>query len=103
MPRKRERRPAGNRTAIKEQLNSTTNDHDTAARVVTADDILGGSPDHRHATPSADERREAELIAELSERGYTISVRCKICRHPLTNNHSVDRHVGPKCAAKVVD
>lgn len=85
MPETR-KRPAGNRPSPKS----------------TAADILDGSPDRRHSTPTADERREAELLAELRNLGYTISVRCTVCNHPLTTDLSTALHVGPKCRAKAV-
>lgn len=96
--------PPSRKPAPRQDDRSSENTTDTAKsttqRIVSAQDILARSADAHHATPDADERREAQLIAELSERGYTVSVRCKRCRHPLTDQQSVDRHVGPKCAAK---
>lgn len=68
----------------------------------TASDILNDSPDRRHSTPTADERREAALLAELRNLGYTISVRCMVCGHHLTTKRSTELHIGPKCAAKAV-
>jgi hypothetical protein len=65
-------------------------------------DILNSSPDRRHSTPTADERRAAELLSELSELGYSVSVPCLTCGHPLTTDRSVSLHVGPKCRAKAV-
>lgn len=65
-------------------------------------DILNSSPDRWHSTPTADERREAKLLAELSDLGYTVAVSCLMCGHPLTAARSVAVHVGPKCRAKAV-
>jgi hypothetical protein len=69
----------------------------------SAEDILDASPDRWHSTPSAEDRREAELLAELTALGYTVAVSCTVCGHALTNPKSIARgHIGPKCAAKVV-
>jgi hypothetical protein len=68
----------------------------------TVADILNSSPDRRHSTPSADERREAALLAELSELGYTVAISCVVCGHALTTERSKALHLGPKCAAKAV-
>ena len=65
-------------------------------------DILSIGPDTWHEAPTADERREANLRAELSELGYSISIPCLVCGHPLTTDRSLSLHVGPKCAAKAV-
>jgi hypothetical protein len=65
-------------------------------------DILNDSPDRRHSTPTAADRREADLLAELRELGYTISVPCSVCGHALTAGRSTARHIGPKCHAKAV-
>lgn len=71
-----------------------------AAPRSTATDILKCSPDALHSTPTPDERREAALLAELEALGYSISVRCKVCGHPLTTRLSTSLHIGPKCRAK---
>lgn len=60
------------------------------------------SGDHRHEVLTADERREQQLLEELRELGYGISMPCLKCGHPLTAARSLARHVGPKCAAKAV-
>lgn len=53
-----------------------------------------------YAPPDPEDRREAELLAELRKLGYTIAVRCLACGHPLTHPKSVARFIGPRCAAK---
>lgn len=53
-----------------------------------------------YAAPSADERREQQLLEELRALGYGITMPCLLCGHPLTNAVSLARHVGPKCAAR---
>jgi hypothetical protein len=77
---------------------TTTTDahHDTG----TVDSIRLYRRQDGFAAPTAEERREAELLAELEELGYGITVPCLVCRHPLTSAKSIARHVGPKCAAK---
>lgn len=52
--------------------------------------------------PDPEARREAQLLAELEALGYSISVRCRVCGHPLTTRLSTSLHIGPKCRAKVV-
>lgn len=74
-----------------------------AAPTSSAEDFFNSSPDRWHSTPTADERREAELLAELRNLGYTVSVPCLKCGHPLTTDRSTARHIGPRCAAKAVD
>lgn len=73
-----------------------------AAPRSTATDFLNDSPDRRHSTPTADERREAMLLAELKSLGYGITVPCLICQRPLTSARSLAAHVGPVCRAKAV-
>ncbi len=80
------KRPAGNRPSPKS----------------IAADILDSSPDRRHSSPTVDERREADLLAELQNLGYGITIPCQICSHPLTSSRSLALHVGPKCRSKVV-
>lgn len=72
----------------------------TTTTVATADSIRLHRPQDGFAAPSAEDRREAGLLAELEELGYGITVPCLVCRHPLTSAKSVARHIGPKCAAK---
>ncbi|MCV7191482.1 DUF6011 domain-containing protein [Mycolicibacterium brumae] len=55
-----------------------------------------------YAAPTAEDRREARLLAELAELGYTVAVRCLSCGHPLTHPKSVARFIGPVCASKAV-
>jgi hypothetical protein len=73
-----------------------------AAPKSSAEDILNSSPDRWHSTPSIDERREAQLRAELSQLGYSVSLPCLVCGHPLTTDRSLALHVGPKCRARAV-
>lgn len=80
------KRPAGNRPSP-----NTTNGY-TDSSLHRAED--------GYVAPTADERREAELLAELRELGYTAAVRCTACNHPLVAGASVSRHMGPKCHAR---
>lgn len=61
------------------------------------------NPDQWHEAPTADERREKNLLDEMRERGYRISVNCRVCGHPLVAPRSVAAMVGPKCAAKLAE
>lgn len=54
-----------------------------------------------YVAPPAEDRADDAFMAEMLARGYRPSVDCLICGHPLTNNRSVARHVGPKCRAKL--
>lgn len=53
-----------------------------------------------YTAPTADERREAKLLAELRSLGYGITVPCLLCGHPLSAPRSLALHVGPRCRAK---
>lgn len=57
-------------------------------------------PEDGYAAPTLEERREQQLLAELVERGYGITMPCLVCGHPLTAATSLARHIGPRCAAK---
>ncbi|QFS91147.1 hypothetical protein FIV07_10315 [Mycobacterium sp. THAF192] len=85
----RRKRPAGNRPSP-----NTTNGY--------TDSSLH-RPEDGYTAPTAAERREAELLAEIKKLGYTVAVRCTACNHPLVAGASVARHLGPKCAAKAAD
>lgn len=80
---------------------ATTRDNTTAGHH-TADSCDSSlyRPQDGYAAPTAGDRREARLRAELEELGYGITVPCLVCRHPLSSAKSVARHIGPKCAAK---
>lgn len=71
-----------------------------AAGKSKATDYSHSSGDYRHQAPTADERREQQLLDELRALGYSIAVRCTSCNHPLVASRSVARHLGPVCAAK---
>ncbi len=60
-------------------------------------------PEDGYSAPTAGDRREVQLLAELAELGYVVAVRCLSCGHPLTSPKSVARFIGPVCASKVVD
>lgn len=68
----------------------------------TTNGYAHSSGDYRHQAPTADERRETQLLEELRALGYRVSVNCIACGHPLVAGSSVARHLGPKCAAKAV-
>ncbi|WP_374247947.1 DUF6011 domain-containing protein [Gordonia sp. ABSL49_1] len=56
--------------------------------------------DARITSPTSDEIYEHAVIDAATALGYTVSVPCEVCGHPLTNPKSVGTHIGPKCAVK---
>ena len=60
-------------------------------------------PHDGYQAPTAADRREAALLAELRSLGYGITVPCLICRHPLTAPRSLVSHIGPVCAARMAE
>jgi hypothetical protein len=55
-------------------------------------------PEDGYAAPTAEDRYEARLLAQVHALGYVVSVRCRVCNHPLTAPKSVALHIGPRCA-----
>lgn len=55
-----------------------------------------------YAAPTAEDRREAQLLAELRECGYRPAVRCTRCNQWVVADASVAAHMGPVCRSKVV-
>ena len=53
-----------------------------------------------YAAPTAEDRREAAVLAAAAEMGYRLAVQCLDCRHWLSNPISVAAHRGPRCRAK---
>ncbi|WP_372497851.1 DUF6011 domain-containing protein [Tomitella fengzijianii] len=56
-----------------------------------------------HDQLDADERRERDLLTELADRGFRISVPCRVCGQALVDPRSVARHIGPHCARRSGD
>lgn len=81
------KRPAGNRPSPKSR----------------DADYHQSSGDNRHSTLTAAERHEKKLLDEIHELGYSVSLPCLVCSHPLTSPRSLALHVGPKCLAKLAD
>lgn len=79
-----------------------TSDPATSTTPLAVTDSILHRAEDGYTAPTADERREAALLAELKALGYTVAVRCTACNHPLVAGVSVSRHMGPKCAAKAV-
>ena len=50
---------------------------------------------------AAEDRREAELLAELSARGYRVAVKCRRCGTWCTAERSVSEHLGSYCRTVV--
>lgn len=67
----------------------------------TADSSVLHRPEDGHQAPTAEDRNEAALLAELESLGYRIAVPCLICRRPLTSKRSLRSHVGPVCSARM--
>lgn len=75
----------------------------TGARESTwAADHHNSNPDARITSPTADEIYESAVIQAATNLGYTVSVPCNVCGHPLTHPKSVAQHVGPRCKRRAV-
>ncbi|MDQ1305775.1 MAG: hypothetical protein QG671_1607 [Actinomycetota bacterium] len=57
-------------------------------------------PQDGYAAPSAEDRREAGLLAELRDLGYQPATRCTRCGQWVVAAKSVALHMGPVCRAK---
>lgn len=53
-----------------------------------------------YAAPTAEDRREAGLLAELRDLGYRPATRCTRCGQWVVAAKSVALHMGPVCRAK---
>ena len=80
---------------------ATTRDNTTAGHH-TADscDSSLHRPQDGYAAPSAEDRREAGLLAELRDLGYQPATRCTRCGQWVVAAKSVALHMGPVCRAK---
>ncbi|WP_420871204.1 DUF6011 domain-containing protein [Gordonia amicalis] len=65
-------------------------------------DYHQSSPDARTTSPTADEIYERAVVQAATDLGYTVSIPCRVCGHPLTAPKSVAAVVGPKCRRKAV-
>lgn len=75
-----------------------------AASKSSATDYHHSSGDYRHEVPTDDGKsRERQLLDELHGLGYRISVKCRVCGHPVVTATSVAAHIGPKCRAKLAE
>lgn len=61
-----------------------------------------------HVAPSGvplseqtEDRLEAALLAEATRHGFRLAVRCRACRHWVSNPKSVAVHLGPRCRARL--
>ena len=73
-----------------------------ARKSTWAADHLKDNADARIQSPSADDIYETAVIEAATDLGYTVSIPCVVCGHPLTHPKSVAAHVGPKCSRKAV-
>jgi hypothetical protein len=53
-----------------------------------------------YTAPTAEDRREAVLLAAAAEMGFRLSVQCLDCGHWLVAAKSVAAHRGPRCRAR---
>ncbi|WP_442903278.1 DUF6011 domain-containing protein [Gordonia sp. YY1] len=60
------------------------------------------NPDARTSSPTADEIYERAVVQAATDLGYTVSIPCRVCGHPLTAPKSVAAVVGPRCRRKAV-
>ncbi len=72
---------------------NTTND----AKSTVLYKMFGHAP-HEPLTP--DDRQDLDVIIAAVERGFRVSVQCRVCGHWLSSPRSVKAFVGPRCAVK---
>jgi hypothetical protein len=53
------------------------------------------------AAPTAEDRREAEVLAGAEKLGYRLATRCTRCQKWVVSHENVAAHIGPVCRAKV--
>jgi hypothetical protein len=75
----------------------------TQAAPKSSADFLNDSPDRRIEAPTAEDRREARVLAEAAALGYRLATRCSRCGQWVVARTSVRLHMGPVCRAKAVD
>jgi hypothetical protein len=56
-----------------------------------------------HEPVTAEDRREAAILAEAAELGYRLAVQCRCCGSWLVADRSVREFIGPVCRARAVD
>jgi hypothetical protein len=66
-------------------------------------DFLNDSPDRRIEAPTAEDRREAQVLADAAELGYRLAVQCRCCGSWLVADRSVRKFIGPVCAKRVAE
>ena len=74
-----------------------------AAPKKSSADLLNDSPDRRIEAPTAEDRHEAQVLAEAARLGYQLAYRCSRCGQWVVAPKSVARHMGPVCRAKAVN
>ncbi|MBD8057233.1 hypothetical protein ICV35_26715 [Rhodococcus ruber] len=72
----------------------------TGGTVSNVDHILSLGLDRRYEVPEPSDREVLAALAVVAAAGYSISVRCTRCGHPLVHPKSVVRHQGPRCATR---
>lgn len=61
--------------------------------------LFGHAP---HEPLTIEDREDLDVIVAAVERGFRVSVQCRVCGHWLSNPRSVKVFLGPRCAAKAV-
>jgi hypothetical protein len=99
MTQMRECRPAGNGTGI-HHTTATVSASAVQSSRATAQDVrakVGGD----HSEPvTADDRLDAQVLAEAQSRGFRLAVRGTRCGQWLVARKSVALHLGPVCRAR---
>jgi hypothetical protein len=54
-----------------------------------------------YAAPTAEDRREAAVLAEAAKMGYRLATTCLDCGQWISNHVSVASHRGPRCRARL--
>jgi hypothetical protein len=57
-------------------------------------------PQDGYAAPTAEDRREAALLAIAAELGYRLATTCLDCGHWISSPISIAAHRGPRCRAR---
>lgn len=71
-----------------------------ATATLTATELTEHRREDGFAAPTAEDRADAELLAEAERRGYRLAVRCVDCGHYVVSAASIAAHRGPKCRAR---
>jgi hypothetical protein len=87
-------------THIRRTPGTKSRDTSTTATVATPNYTEAFGRD-RVEPLTAEDGADAAVLAAAAERGYRLATRCLDCRRWLVAERSVQRHLGPVCAAKM--